>query len=496
MPHLSAQGATTILFCASLFFAPAALGQDRSSQDEASQEQTTQGQGGEDPLLLIDQNGFMLRGHLQAGVNGVVEHNLFWNLADLVAPGVDTDAQWLEGYIEPGLSFTLDLDNSVVLYGKVSAIASGTLGIDAFDTGNTGAITLEEGYLALRTTNQNGPTIDLSLGPRDFVAGSGMLLANGGSNGFERGALKLGPHKAWGMAALGTIGLEDVKGTAFYLEPNEQPNNETGTKIVGVDLRYDKTAQTFVGGTLGHVPESTSPYPKAAPGGIGPPELIPDGRKGLSFINLYGRGNPFDPENENFFLSGDIAYEWNPRIDMSAWGGRAQIGYTFADAPWTPTLSYTFQTFSGDNPLTSRLERFDPLYYEGSPNAWATGSKSSLVFNNSNVNAHQLALSVKPTQVDTITLRYAHIRANELGSPIQFGQGTRTIEVGGQPYQIAGVTNANLSDDFFIEYNRVLTPNAFLTAGFSISMPGEGIRSITGSDTVWSGGFVNVVVNF
>ena len=470
-----------ILVVASLMFTPAALAQDQSASD---------------PLLLIDQNGLMLRGHLQAGVNGVVENNLFWDLADVVAPGFNTDARWLEGYIEPGLSFTLDLDNSVVLYGAASVIASGTLGIDAFDAGNTGAIGIEEGYLGLRTSSKSGVSIDVSVGPRDFVAGTGMLLANGGSNGFERGALQLGPRTAWGMAALATLGVDDFKATAFYLEPNDRPSAESNTRIVGLDLRYDKTTQTFLGVTIGNVPESDTPYPRPAPGGVGAPELIPDGRQGLSFVNLYGRGNPFDVENENFFLSGDIAYEWNPRIDMQAWGGRAQIGYTFADAPWTPELSYTYQSFSGDDPNTSRFERFDPLYYEGSPDAWATGSKSSLVFNNSNVSAHQLALIVKPTQADTVTFRYSHVMANQLGSPIQFGQGARSIEVGGRRYEITGVTNPHLSDDFFIEYGRALTPNAFLTAAFAVSFPGEGIRQITGTDTVWSGGFVNLVINY
>ena len=86
--------------------------------------------------------------------------------------------------------------------------------------------------------------------------------------------------------------------------------------------------------------------------------------------------------------------------------------------------------------------------------------------------------------------------ANQLGSPIQFGQGARTIEVDGKSYEITGVTDPELSDDFFIEYGRTLTPNAFLTAAFAVSFPGEGIREITDKDTVWSGGFVNLVVNF
>lgn len=488
MPLFSVRAATTILLFGTLPFAPSAFAQEQPAQEQAP---------AKDPMLLIDQNGFMLRGHLQAGVNGVIEQNLFWNFASVVAPTTDAHAEWLELYIKPGLSFTLDLDNSVVLYGKASLVASGTLGMDAYDTGNTGAITLEEGYIGLRAGGEGGPSMDVSVGPREFKAGTGMLLANGGSSGFDRGALKLGPRKAWEMALLGSIGYDDIKGTAFYLDANEQPDNDSGTKIVGVDLRYDRTTQTFLGATYGHVLESGSPYPKAAPGGIGVPEIIPGAREGLNFINVYGRGNPFDLDNENFFVAGDIAYEWNERINMSAWAGRAQIGYTFSDVPWTPTISYTYQTFSGDDPTTSGLERFDPLFYEGSPSAWATGTKSSMVFINSNVNAHQVALSVKPTPTDTITLRYAHIRANQLASPIQFGQGTRVINAGGEAVPIAGVTDGHLSDDIFIEYSKVLTPNAFLTAGFSVSFPGAGIQSVNQVDTpVWTGGFVNVIVNF
>lgn len=102
----------------------------------------------EDPMILLDRNGFILRAHLQAGLNAVSEHNLFWNYADSFAPsaGFDPKATWLEGYVKPGLSFTQDFGR-IALYGKASAIASGTLGFDAYDTGNTGAVTLEEGYL-------------------------------------------------------------------------------------------------------------------------------------------------------------------------------------------------------------------------------------------------------------------------------------------------------------------------------------------------------------
>jgi hypothetical protein len=65
------------------------------------------------------------------------------------------------------------------------------------------------------------------------------------------------------------------------------------------------------------------------------------------------------------------------------------------------------------------------------------------------------------------------------------------------PNPIAGVTARHLADDIFLEYNRVLNPNTYLTAGFSVSIPGPGADSVVNADApVWTGGFVNVVVNY
>lgn len=160
-----------------------------------------------------------------------------------------------------------------------------------------------------------------------------------------------------------------------------------------------------------------------------------------------------------------------------------QIGYSFTSHPWRPTISYVYQSFSGDDPDTPELERFDPLYYEGNPSAWSTGSKSSMVFINSNVNAHQIVMSVTPGQRDTVTLRLARIRANELRSPIQFGQATRLEFEDGIANPIAGVTRRHLSDDIYLEYRRVVTRNIYFTSGISLSKPGAGIDSIVPSVT-------------
>ena len=453
----------------------------------------------DDPMVLYDANGMKVRMHLQFGLNAVSERNLFWDFSDTVAPasGFDPDTDWLEVYVKPGLSFEKALDGGAVLYGKASAVGSYTSGTDAYDFGDIGRVTLEEAYLGYRTQATDGLSFDISLGPRELRLGTGMLIANGGSSGFERGALKFGPRKAWEMAAIGRVSGGGLTGTAFYIDPNERPANDGENELAGLDLRYDDPAGGYLGLSYIHVLESQSPYIQAAPGGIGAPIILPGARKGTNALNLYAKANPLDGALANWMFTADLAYEWNDDVDLEAWAGRVQAAYTFTDLPWTPTLTYFYQTFSGDDPDTPELERFDPLYYEGSPSAWATGSKSSMVFINSNVQAHGLALRLQPTRQDTVTLRYAHIRANELNSPIQFGQATRVDTTSGTANVISGVTDAHLSDDLFLEYSRIINRNTYLTAGVSVSIPGTGIENVIVGDVPnWTGGFINVVFNF
>lgn len=485
LPHPFTSNSTTITLCLAGMMTVAAPNAEAQETD--------------DQTLIYSGDGLEIRWHLQAGLNAVTERNLFWNISDTLTPesGFNPDSDWLESYLKGGLSFEQSLENGSLLYGRLTGVSSYTVGTDAFDAGDTGSTTLEEGYLGFSTSDSDHPGLDISIGPRGLVLGSGMLIANGGANGFERGALKFGPRKAWQQAAIMRVAGEGIQATQFYIDPNELPASDGKNKLAGMDVRYDSVEGGYLGLTYINVLESNSPYPKAPPGGVGAPTVIRGGRDGTNALNLYARTDPFEGLLRNWFFTTDLAYEWNDRIDMSAWAGRVQVGYAFTDIAWSPTLTYSFQTFSGDNPNTARLERFDPLYYEGSPGAWATGSKSSMVFINSNLRALELAFAVQPSKQDALTLRFARIDADKLGSPIQFGQTTRLVSTPSGFNLISGVTKRHLSDDLFLEYNHIFGPDVFLTAGVSASFPGAGIKAaFPGTPPIWSGAFINVVVNY
>ncbi|WP_128893195.1 hypothetical protein [Erythrobacter sp. HKB08] len=471
------------LLAASIITAPAAFAQEEPATQGADQETSDT----------------QIKFTLEGGINAVAEENLYWNLADRFAPSAnfDSDTQWLEFYAKPGVELTHNLGGDSELYGGFSVVASATLGTDAFDKSDTGRVTMEEAYLGIRTGSIETGQFDLSIGAQELKLGTGMLVSNGASNGFERGAVKLGPRKAWERTIIARFRKQGLTTTAFFIDPNELASNDTKTQSVGGDIRYDLGRGDFVGVSYVNVLQSGAPYPQAAPGGIGPPNFLDGGRDGLNAISFYSLIHPAREAAPGFYIGLDGAYQWNGRLDLDAWGGRLKVGHAWNDKPWRPDLFYSYQTFSGDDPDTPELERFDPLHYEGSPASWATGSKAALVFINSNVQSHQLTLRTMPSPRDFLTFRAAHIRVNELRSPIQFGQATRLEISDDLGSVISGVTANHLADDFFVEYTRVLTPNIFLTGGFSISVPGKGIENAFGGDApAWTGGFVNVVMNF
>ena len=434
---------------------------------------------------------------IEVGVQIAGENNLFWKLSNTPVrdPGFDFKPYWYEFYAKPALGFKRNLGDGRQLYARVSAVGSATVRHDPFGAGDTGRISIEEFVAGIRMPlGGAGTLLDLSAGAQNFTLGTGMLIANGGSNGFDRGALKLGPRKAFQNSVVAKVSHAAFSAQAFYLDPNENPDNDSGTRLVGVDASYAPADDRKAGLAYGKVPRSRAAYPQAAPGGIGAPLAVADGRKDLQFVYGYARFPLLPTVLPKGWFGVDAARQWNTREPMRAWGWRTEGGFSLPDVAWTPKFTLGYQSFSGDDPRTSRNERFDPLFFEGTPGAWASGSKATWVFVNANVNALQATIELHPTPKDTVIAYLAQVRANQMGSPLQFGQATRLDVPGDAPVVIAGVLRPMLANDVFLKYVRVVNPNTYLTLGVSASFAQSGVNQLVkGQARTWTGWLANVV---
>lgn len=441
-----------------------------------------------DPLAFSND-----RVKLKFGLSGAAQSNgvigSWWNLSEQYAPdaGYNPDRAWGELWIKPEATGELSLTDSLVAYSGLSYVGSGNVGSDVFDQGDRGSYSIEDAYFGGRLGSASDDyELDVSYGRQRYKIGSGMLISVGAVNGFERGATTSFPRRAWEEAGLIKLKRGPLSWDVFYLNPNELPSSDTHTRLAGSKVEADLGNQQTLGLAYLNVFESEYPYVAA------PIQLIPNGREGLNTMHAFTRLNPLPRSWEEFYVAGDYAYQWNHRIDMSSNAFSLELGNRIAPLPNRPKFAYAFRSFQGDDPATARFEKFDPLFYEGSPPLWASGSNGSLTFYNSNVQSHRCQLGLQVSPRDTLSFYYWHLLAQQIDSPIQFGQAGRVVAVGGEPELVSGVPNAHLSDDFYLEHFRVLSPNWYLTTGFAVSIPGQGLRELVDDPKTWYGGLISL----
>ena len=427
---------------------------------------------------------------LEAGVQGLFARDAFWGLAQTFAPAAayDTRTTWFEGYLRPGATGRRALDAATSLYGGVSLIASGTLRHDVFQQGDTGRVLVDDAHLGVRRTLAGGTVVDASAGAQRYVLGQGLLLALGAGNGYERGAVTLAPRRAWEMTAVVRATHGPATLEAFFLDPDELASGDTGTRLAGGRAQWSPDASTVLGIAWFEVLRSSAPYPQA------PVRLIENGRDGLATTDLYARWTPASGPLAGLSVSGELAIQRNDRIAMKAIGWGAEIAWSFPGLPLRPRLSWSPRYFSGDEPGTpDRLERFDPLYYDAAPPTWSSGGNGSLAFYNSNLRVDRFRIELTVSARDFVSLNYWNVRAAQADSPIQYGQAGRLAVQGGTLALVSGVPVRPLTQEVYVEWTRVLSQRVFLTAGFGVAAPDDGLRAIvpTGAKS-WVGGLVNV----
>jgi hypothetical protein len=315
-------------------------------------------------------------------------------------------------------------------------------------------------------------SVDLSAGAQRFVAGTGLLLGDGAPEGSIRGAVSFGPYQAWQNTVIGRVKYGSTEFSAFYLDANEIYTPETDSQIVGAEINRTIRPNEFFGVYGGTVINSNAPYPKALPdlsGSI----LIPDARDGLKFLNGYFRWNPLNATRPDFWISGDIAAEWNERINMRAWGARFAIGNRFVDLPLAPTISYNYHTVSGDDAGTPALEKFDPLFGGLSGDYWTVGANSAMILGNSNLNVHRFAIATDLSDREQLAAKYFIISMNERNSPMSLENRP------GFPELLTGGSR-RLADEVAIEYTRLMNENSVLNLALNYSMPKTALDDFAG----------------
>jgi hypothetical protein len=219
------------------------------------------------------------------------------------------------------------------------------------------------------------------VGRTQYRIGKGFLLWDGAGDGGSRGGFWTGGRKAWEFATVGRFKPKKHTFEAFYLDRDEVPESETGTRVFGGNYEYAfNDANTLGASYLNFQSDS-----------------LPD-RDGLSVYNLRAYVAPIRRLPDLSFGAEFAREENGDLLGSTAWF--AEAAYQLSKAAWTPKFSYRYAFFEGDDPGTTTSEAFDPLLPGFSDwGSWWQGEIGGEYFlSNSNLISHQLRVHLTPSE--------------------------------------------------------------------------------------------------
>jgi hypothetical protein len=295
--------------------------------------------------------------------------------------------QWFEGSVKPALSGQYRLANSSELYGKASAVGERTYGSVPELVGNdVSSFQVEDlaiGWRSGKTLESLADNaVDFTVGRAQYRLGHGFLLFDGAAEGGSRGAYWTNARKAFAFAAIGSFKPGRHKVDGFYLDKDDLPESDTGTRLWGANYEFSLDEHSTFGAT----------YLKF----FADPDVKPE-RDALNVFNVRAYTAPV-PGVPDLAFELEYASERNGDLLRShAW--TLQGSYTMNDRVWTPAFTYRYAFFQGDDPETSPNEDFDPLlpgFYDYG--TWWQGEIAGEYFlSNSNLKSHLIRVHVTPT---------------------------------------------------------------------------------------------------
>lgn len=357
--------------------------------------------GAADLPVLYDDGSTYLRARLESLAMAYGNRDAWYGRPDLMVagnpfvqgtPAGAGGSGWIEGFVHAGLYGLAPVGGSVHAYAGLSAIGSGSVGRELFSDLTRSHVGVEDAYVGLvgGSVSPSGDRLawTVSAGRQRFAIGDGFLIVNTATNGRDRAALQSNPRWAADLLAIARVSYNAWRAELFHLDPDELPAIDTGTRIQGVNLEGSPWPGVAVGLTGLRVPASTYAY-------YTPTAVL--GRAGLRVADARVRWQPAAPGRDGPFVAAELAEQSSARFDMRARAWTVEAGYAFATGTWSPTVSYRYARFPGDDPSTSRLERWDPLLSGGNGETWVQGINHFKVFQNSNLVTHRVQARLRPS---------------------------------------------------------------------------------------------------
>lgn len=322
--------------------------------------------------------------NIDAGVGYFSFGNSLYSQSRPDDPPAGTGANWAEGWVRPALSGVLPSGKSE-FYGKISVVGERTfaappplVGSDASSYG------LDDFYIGWRSgtsISAGENAVDLKFGSARYTIGQGLLVWDGAGEGGSRGGYWSNARMAWKYAGIAKFNVKSNLLEFFYLDRNEVPNFDQGSKLWGANYQRSLGELTTLGVSYFRTASDSNAN-----------------RNGMNVLNLRAFTVPFK-SLPDLAIDAEYVNEKNGDVlNSMAW--YAQASYQLSHKGWKPKLWYRYAFFEGDKVSTTKNEAFDPLFtgfYDWG--TWWQGEIAGEYFlSNSNLISNQLRLSFAPSE--------------------------------------------------------------------------------------------------
>lgn len=299
-------------------------------------------------------------------------------------------ATWAEASVEYGLAGAVRLGQlPATAFAEITAVSSGSTGHDLFRSDTRFRTETEKAYAGIAWVGASRERyLRLSAGRQNWQLYGGFLFSRfaAGSNAGPSPGLYLSPRTTYQHTRLLDARWEHLRLEAFDVDPSELEGFDSGSRYVGMNLRYVRPDAWEFGLTRYHVPESRTMLPLASGG------RVP--RKGVQVLAARAGWNGL-AGIDGLDLLGEFAQQEHRDHPWDATAWYAQVRYTAAHAPWSPNVTYRRAVYGGDRPETVRQEAFDAPLASGL-DEWVQGVGFKKVVTNSNLRTHRVRVNFGP----------------------------------------------------------------------------------------------------